>query len=83
MMRILEIENKEFKEISRREKNTRSKLASADRLIKYFQPFKDPEFFEMKVNLSSPKGLKNFMKKAQNHSALLKQKVQGELKKAE
>ena len=83
MMRILESENKEYKEISRREKNARSKLISANRLIKYLQPFHDSELFEMKVNLSSPKGLKNFMRKAQNHSALLNQKVQGELKKAE
>ena len=83
MMRVLEIENKEYKEISRRERNARNKLVSANKLIRYFQPFHNPELFEMKVNLSSPKGLKTFMRKAQNHSALLNQKVQGELKKAE
>lgn len=37
----------------------------------------------MKLNLSSPKGLKHFYKKAQNHAALLNKKVQNDLKKAE
>ena len=45
MMRILESENKEYKEISRREKNARSKLISANRLIRYFQPFHGSELF--------------------------------------
>ena len=31
---------------------------------------------EMKLNLSSPKGIKNFYKKAQSHSALLNKKAQ-------
>lgn len=61
----------------------RNKLVVAYNLIKYFQPFQDPQLFEMKMNLSSPKGLKVFMKKAQNHSALLNKRVQTDLKKAE
>ena len=83
MLKILEKENKDFKEICKREKNAQSKLISALKLIKYFQPFHDSQLLEMKLNLSSPKGLRQFIKKAQNHSALLSKKVQGELAKAE
>jgi uncharacterized membrane protein len=83
VLKALESENKEFKEICRKEKIAQNKLVVASKLINYFQPFHDPELLEMKLNLSSPKGLKHFYKKAQSHSALLNKKVQSELKKAE
>lgn len=61
----------------------RNKLVAAYNLIRYFQPFHDTQLFEIKMNLSTPKGIKVFIKKAQNHSALLNKRVQAELKKAE
>ena len=41
MLRILQNENKEYKEISKREKNAATKIYSALKLIKYFQHFHD------------------------------------------
>ena len=76
MLKALENENKEYKEICKKEKIAKNKLNAAAKLIKYFKPFHDPELFQMKVNLSSPKGLRVFFKKAQNHSALINKKVQ-------
>jgi hypothetical protein len=81
MMRILEIESKEYKEMIRKVASQRQKLTGALNLMKYFKPFHDPEFFEMKMNLSSPKGLRVFFNKSQNHSALLNKRIQNDLKK--
>ena len=61
----------------------RNKLGVVLNLIKYFKCFHDSELFDIKLNLSTPKGLRAFFKKLNNHSSLLNKKMQGDLKKIE
>jgi hypothetical protein len=83
LIKALEAEHKEFRELCRRESNSRGKLQTALRLISYFKAYQDPQLLEIKLNLSSPKGLRTFLRKAESHSALLNRKVLGELRKVE